>query len=181
MYLTVHYEDETLSKKLISIPSLSTPFKRAYFTIKAPNEGGNNFLSTSKNEYGETILILNEGQAQNPACCPVCPTTATKHRMRMAAHTSWDMPTTHIPYHVPHVHDIVNPLVIAPTIDTEVNPRQTHGCTGLTMFLTFDTRGLFFDSMGISAHGATSMSHVHSRCRDKSLTCLLSTRPSSTR
>ena len=30
-----------------------------------------------------------------------------------------------------------------------------------------------------SAHGATSMSHVHSRCRDKPLTCLLSARPSS--
>lgn len=47
--------------------------------------------------------------------------------------------------------------------------------------LTFDTRGLFFDSMGIFAHGAMSMIRVHSRCRDKSSTCLLSTRPSSTR
>ena len=34
-----------------------------------------------------------------------------------------------------------------------------------TLILTFDTRGLFsLDSMGISAHGAMSMSHVHSRC-----------------
>ena len=49
--------------------------------------------------------------------------------------------------------------------------------------LTFDTRGLFFDSMGILVHGAMSMIRVHSRCRDKSSTCicLLSTRPSSTR
>ena len=47
--------------------------------------------------------------------------------------------------------------------------------------LTFDTRGLFFDSMGIFAHGAMSMIRVHSRCRDKSSTCLLSRRPSSTR
>ena len=39
---------------------------------------------------------------------------------------------------------------------------QTHGCTRL---LTFDTRGLFsLDSMGISAHGAMSMIHVHVRC-----------------
>ena len=47
--------------------------------------------------------------------------------------------------------------------------------------LTFDTRGLFFDGMGIFAHGAMSMIRVHSRCRDKPSTCLLSTRPSSTR
>ena len=47
--------------------------------------------------------------------------------------------------------------------------------------LTFDTRGLFPDSMGTFAHGAMSMSHEHSRCRDKSSTCLLSARPSSTR
>ena len=47
--------------------------------------------------------------------------------------------------------------------------------------LIFDTCGLFFDSMGIFAHGAMSMIRVHSRCRDKSSTCLLSTRPSSTR
>ena len=37
------------------------------------------------------------------------------------------------------------------------------------------------DSMGIFAYGAMSMIRVHSRCRDKSSTCLLSTRPSSTR
>ena len=55
-------------------------------------------------------------------------------------------------------------------VDPNTTPaRQTHGCTGLTIFLTFDTSGLFFDSMGISAHGATSMSHVHSGCCDKSL------------
>ena len=39
--------------------------------------------------------------------------------------------------------------------------RKTHGCID---FLTFDTRGLFFDSMGIFAHGAMSMIRVHSRC-----------------
>ena len=43
----------------------------------------------------------------------------------------------------------------------DLYPRQTHGCTdqkstGVIL--------LFFDSMGISVHGATSMSHVHSRC-----------------
>ena len=49
--------------------------------------------------------------AQCPAYSHTCLAIATvsTHRMRMAAHTSWDMPTTHIPYHVPHVHDIVNP------------------------------------------------------------------------
>ena len=39
-----------------------------------------------------------------------------------------------------------------------VLPRQTHGCTGLTIVLAFDTRGLFsLDGMGISARGAMSM------------------------
>ena len=53
---------------------------------------------------------------------------------------------------------------------------------GTDIFLTFDTRGRFsLDSMGISARGAMSMIRVHSGCWDKSLTCLLSTRPSSTR
>ena len=30
--------------------------------------------------------------------------------------------------------------------------------------LTFDTHGLFFNSMGLSAHGAMSMFRVHVRC-----------------
>ena len=70
-----------------------------------------------------------------------------------------------------------------------LTPRASPGCAGwphtansrVHRLLTFDIRGLFFDSMGIFAHGAMSMIRVHSRCRDKSSTCLLSTRPSSTR
>ena len=61
---------------------------------------------------------------------------------------------------------------------TALRSRQTHGCIGL---LTFDTRRAVFYSMGTFAHGAMSMFHVHLRCRDKSSTCLLSARPSSTR
>ena len=37
--------------------------------------------------------------------------------------------------------------------NSRVHEPKVHGC-----------HFAFFDSMGISAHGATSMSHVHSRC-----------------
>ena len=39
---------------------------------------------------------------------------------------------------------------------------QTLGRIGFFV-LAFSTRGLFFDRMGISAHGAMSMPHVHVR------------------
>ena len=41
--------------------------------------------------------------------------------------------------------------------------RQTHGCIGRWL-LPFDTRRAVFDSMGMFAHGAMSMFHVHVRC-----------------
>ena len=45
-------------------------------------------------------------QAHSPVCCPACPTTATTHRMHMAAHNimSCDIHTTHMPCHAPHTH-----------------------------------------------------------------------------
>ena len=45
--------------------------------------------------------------------------------------------------------------------------RQTHArvrAGAQTLILTFDTRGLFFDGMGIAAHGTMSMIHVHVGC-----------------
>ena len=39
----------------------------------------------------------------------------------------------------------------------------------------------FFSGIGIFAHGAMRMLHVHVRCRGKSSACLLSKRPSSAR
>jgi hypothetical protein len=41
-------------------------------------------------------------QAVNPACCLVCPATATQCRMGMAAYTLSSIPTTHMACHVPH-------------------------------------------------------------------------------
>ena len=46
-----------------------------------------------------------------------------------------------------------------------MHSKLTGARTGLTIFFTFDTRGLFsLASMNISAPGTMSMFHVHSRC-----------------
>lgn len=62
MHLTVHYEDGTLSKKLISIPSDSTPLERAYYTLKTIDENENSFLTTAQNEYEENIISFKQNQ-----------------------------------------------------------------------------------------------------------------------
>lgn len=65
VYLTAHYKDGILSKKLISIPGSASPFPRAYYTLKVldevnpDQEDSSHFLNQKEDEYGQEILSLN--------------------------------------------------------------------------------------------------------------------------